>query len=204
MRVDAGRLGQVVDEGGISTRSPLVKTSVGPGVPPLKPKVRATTRLPSAFRISCSTTSAVGVTRLTPSASAVGRSVVPFGVSGVTSSEPWPIGPGAASGDWNEPAAGRLQLTNARRQRGRAGLRGNIHLEGEGPQRGAGGQVVEDGRYCLEIVQQINALSSAARAVALVVLEDHLRSCVEAATGGDEGEAAIREMLRVLRKALRQ
>ena len=65
-------------------------------------------------------------------------------------------------------------------------------------------QMVEDDRYCLDIVQQINALSSAAREVALIVLEDHLRGCVDSAIKQDKGEAAIKEMITVLRKALRQ
>jgi CsoR family transcriptional regulator, copper-sensing transcriptional repressor len=65
-------------------------------------------------------------------------------------------------------------------------------------------QMVEDDRYCLDIVQQINALSSAAREVALIVLEDHLRGCVDSAIKEDKGEAAIKEMITVLRKALRQ
>ena len=65
-------------------------------------------------------------------------------------------------------------------------------------------QMVEDDRYCLDIVQQINPLSSAAREVALIVLEDHLRGCVDSAIKQDKGEAAIKEMITVLRKALRQ
>jgi DNA-binding FrmR family transcriptional regulator len=65
-------------------------------------------------------------------------------------------------------------------------------------------QMVEDDRYCLDIVQQINALSSAAREVALIVLEDHLRGCVDSAIKQDKGEAAVKEMITVLRKALRQ
>jgi DNA-binding FrmR family transcriptional regulator len=65
-------------------------------------------------------------------------------------------------------------------------------------------QMVEHDRYCLDIVQQINALSSAAREVALIVLEDHLRGCVESAIKEDKGEAAIKEMITVLRQALRQ
>ena len=33
-------------------------------------------------------------------------------------------------------------------------------------------QMVEDDRYCLDVVQQVNALTAAAREVALLVLED--------------------------------
>jgi CsoR family transcriptional regulator, copper-sensing transcriptional repressor len=65
-------------------------------------------------------------------------------------------------------------------------------------------QMVEDDRYCLDIVQQITALSSAAREVALLLMEDHLRGCVETAITEHQGEAAIKEMITVLRKALRQ
>ena len=73
----------------------------------------------------------------------------------------------------------------------------------EGQARGIQ-QMVEDDRYCLDIVQQIQALTSAAREVALLVMEDHLRECVTTAVKDDEGEAAIREMMAVLARALRQ
>ena len=65
-------------------------------------------------------------------------------------------------------------------------------------------QMVEDDRYCLDIVQQTTALSSAAREVALLLMEGHLRGCVETAIKENQGEAAIKEMVTVLRKALRQ
>ncbi len=65
-------------------------------------------------------------------------------------------------------------------------------------------QMIETDRYCLDIVQQINALSSAAREVALLLMEDHLRGCVDAAIKEDQGEAAVKEMITVLRKAMRQ
>ncbi len=65
-------------------------------------------------------------------------------------------------------------------------------------------QMVEDDRYCLDVVQQINALSAAAREVALIVLEDHLRGCITDAVKRDDGDAAIKEMVTVLGKALRQ
>jgi DNA-binding FrmR family transcriptional regulator len=68
-------------------------------------------------------------------------------------------------------------------------------------------QMIEDDRYCLDVVQQIQALQAAAREVALLVMEDHLRECVAGAmrdNGGAEGEAAIKEMMTVLGRALRQ
>ena len=64
-------------------------------------------------------------------------------------------------------------------------------------------QMVTDDRYCLDDVQQINALTAAAREVALIALEDHLRGCVTDALKDDDGDAAITEMVTVLGKTLR-
>jgi DNA-binding FrmR family transcriptional regulator len=65
-------------------------------------------------------------------------------------------------------------------------------------------QMVEDDRYCIDIVNQLQAIQAAAREVSLLVLEDHLRGCVQTAIQEDQGEAAIKEMVTVLGKALRQ
>ncbi len=65
-------------------------------------------------------------------------------------------------------------------------------------------QMVADDRYCLDVVQQINSLAAAAREVALIVLEDHLKGCITTAVKNDNGDAAIKEMVTVLGKALRQ
>jgi CsoR family transcriptional regulator, copper-sensing transcriptional repressor len=64
-------------------------------------------------------------------------------------------------------------------------------------------QMVEDDRYCLDIVQQITALSAAAREVSVIVLEDHLRGCVAHAVREDNAEPVIKEMVTVLGRALR-
>jgi CsoR family transcriptional regulator, copper-sensing transcriptional repressor len=73
----------------------------------------------------------------------------------------------------------------------------------EGQVRGVQ-QMIEDDRYCLDVVQQLNAVTAAAREVALIVLEDHLRGCIREAVKENDGEAAIKEMVTVLGKALRQ
>ncbi len=72
----------------------------------------------------------------------------------------------------------------------------------EGQVRGLQRMVDED-RYCLDIVQQITALTAAAREVELIVLGAHLRTCLADAVKEQDGEAAIQEMLTVLRKTLR-
>ena len=64
-------------------------------------------------------------------------------------------------------------------------------------------QMIDNDRYCLDVVQQVNALTSAAREVALLVMENHLRATVTEAVSEQDGDAAIREMIDVLRKAMR-
>jgi DNA-binding FrmR family transcriptional regulator len=73
----------------------------------------------------------------------------------------------------------------------------------EGQARGLQ-QMVEDDRYCLDVVHQITALTAAAREVALIVLEDHLRGCIVEAIKENDSDSAIKEMVAVLGKALRQ
>lgn len=73
----------------------------------------------------------------------------------------------------------------------------------EGQVRGIS-QMIDDNRYCLDVVQQINALTSAANEISVRVLEAHLRACVNAAVEDHDGESAIAEMTTILRKALRQ
>lgn len=73
----------------------------------------------------------------------------------------------------------------------------------EGQTRGIQ-QMVEEDRYCLDVVQQVSALTAAAQEVSLLVIEDHLLATMtEAGEGLGAGSAAIDEVVTVLRKALR-
>jgi DNA-binding FrmR family transcriptional regulator len=65
-------------------------------------------------------------------------------------------------------------------------------------------QMVEEDRYCLDVVTQVNALTAAAREVALQVLADHLRGCVADAVREGTGDRAIDEVMTVFSKAMRQ
>jgi DNA-binding FrmR family transcriptional regulator len=65
-------------------------------------------------------------------------------------------------------------------------------------------QMVEEDRYCLDVVTQVNALTAAAREVALKVLADHLRGCVTDAVREGTGDQAIDEVMAVFSKAMRQ
>lgn len=64
----------------------------------------------------------------------------------------------------------------------------------EGQARGIH-RIVDEDVYCIDILTQISALTSALEGVALALLDDHLRHCVvsAAARGGPEAEEKLRE-----------
>jgi DNA-binding FrmR family transcriptional regulator len=54
--------------------------------------------------------------------------------------------------------------------------------------------MVEDDKYCIDILTQVSAATRALQSVALGLLEDHLGHCVaQAAEGGDVAEQKVRE-----------
>ncbi len=64
----------------------------------------------------------------------------------------------------------------------------------EGQVRGLQGMVDED-RYCIDILEQVSAVTGALQDVALGLLDDHLAHCVWDAVrkGGDEGAEELNE-----------
>ena len=55
--------------------------------------------------------------------------------------------------------------------------------------------MVEEDKYCIDILTQVSAATKALQAVALGLLEDHLGHCVAQAVeqGGPEAEDKVRE-----------
>lgn len=64
----------------------------------------------------------------------------------------------------------------------------------EGQARGIS-KMIDDEKYCIDILTQISALTSALQVVALGLLDDHLKHCVLGAAklGEDEAAAKIKE-----------
>ncbi|MEV7693290.1 metal-sensitive transcriptional regulator [Microbacterium sp. NPDC089189] len=64
----------------------------------------------------------------------------------------------------------------------------------EGQARGIS-KMVDDEKYCIDILTQISALTSALQAVAVGLLDDHLKHCVldAARSGGAEAEEKLKE-----------
>lgn len=70
----------------------------------------------------------------------------------------------------------------------------------EGQVRGVA-RMVEDGRYCIDVITQIQAIKAALAKVEGVILADHVDTCVEHALVGDdiaERRAKVDELLKVL------
>lgn len=64
----------------------------------------------------------------------------------------------------------------------------------EGQTRGLQ-RMVEEEKYCIDILQQVSAVTKALQSVSLGLLEEHLRHCVlqAAVNGGPEAEDKIKE-----------
>ncbi|MFC3038727.1 metal-sensing transcriptional repressor [Virgibacillus xinjiangensis] len=61
-------------------------------------------------------------------------------------------------------------------------------------------KMVEDDRYCVDILVQISAINAALKKVGFTVAERHAKHCVSHAVQSGEGEAAIDELLQVMKQ----
>ena len=64
-------------------------------------------------------------------------------------------------------------------------------------------RMVEDGRYCIDILDQISAITTALEKVALQILDGHVNHCVsDAMRSGDPAaaEAKTRELLQAVER----
>ncbi|MDK2123703.1 metal-sensitive transcriptional regulator [Parachitinimonas caeni] len=62
-------------------------------------------------------------------------------------------------------------------------------------------EMIEADRYCVDVITQVQAARQALAAVADQLLEHHLRGCVSRAISQDHGDAAIEEVLQLLKKS---
>jgi DNA-binding FrmR family transcriptional regulator len=67
-------------------------------------------------------------------------------------------------------------------------------------------RMVEDDRYCIDILTQIAAVNTALESLALKILDEHVRHCVAGAlTSGDKADASVKteELLEAVRRFAR-
>ncbi|MFI5035085.1 MAG: metal-sensitive transcriptional regulator [Acidimicrobiales bacterium] len=66
-------------------------------------------------------------------------------------------------------------------------------------------RMVEDERYCIDVLQQISAVTRALQGVALHLLDEHMGHCVANAVkaGGQQKEAKLREASEAIARLVR-
>ncbi len=74
----------------------------------------------------------------------------------------------------------------------------------EGQARGLQ-RMVEEEKYCIDILTQVSAMTKALQSVALGLLEEHLSHCVvdAARAGGPEADAKVREASEAIARLVR-
>ena len=56
-------------------------------------------------------------------------------------------------------------------------------------------KMIEEERYCIDIINQVNAVRRALEQVALIVMKRHMESCLSEAIKGKKGQEKIDEMV---------
>jgi DNA-binding FrmR family transcriptional regulator len=66
-------------------------------------------------------------------------------------------------------------------------------------------RMIEDDRYCIDILEQVSAATRALQSVALMLLEEHLAHCVSDAVkvGGKEADAKLSEASAAIARLVR-
>ena len=72
----------------------------------------------------------------------------------------------------------------------------------EGQARGIA-KMVEEDRYCVDILTQIAAIQSALDALAMQLLESHTNGCVRSAIQSGDGDAAVDELMDLVKRFAR-
>jgi len=72
----------------------------------------------------------------------------------------------------------------------------------EGQIRGVQKMVDED-RYCIDVLTQVGAVKAALDAVALLLLQDHTEHCVVEAIQGGDGSQKVRELSEAVERLVR-
>jgi DNA-binding FrmR family transcriptional regulator len=71
----------------------------------------------------------------------------------------------------------------------------------EGQVRGIG-RMIEEDRYCIDIVNQLSAVQAASRELSLQLIDSHVRHCVVDAVHADNAEPKIKDLVETLGRAM--
>jgi len=65
-------------------------------------------------------------------------------------------------------------------------------------------KMVEEDRYCIDVLTQVSAVQSALESVALLLLRDHTQHCVTEAIRAGEGTDKVRELSEAVERLVRR
>ena len=64
-------------------------------------------------------------------------------------------------------------------------------------------RMYEDGRYCIDVLDQLSAVTAACDAVGVLILEDHIRACVREAIEAGAANEKVDELVSSIRRYIR-
>lgn len=64
-------------------------------------------------------------------------------------------------------------------------------------------RMYEDGRYCIDVLDQLSAVTAACDAVGVLILEDHIRACVREAIEAGAADEKVDELVSSIRRYVR-
>jgi len=64
-------------------------------------------------------------------------------------------------------------------------------------------KMIEQGHYCIDLIDQINAVRRALEQVALIIMKRHVESCVVDAINTEGGQNKIDELIRTIDRFIR-
>jgi DNA-binding FrmR family transcriptional regulator len=63
--------------------------------------------------------------------------------------------------------------------------------------------MVQDGRYCIDVLDQLSAVSAAVDAIAMLILSDHINACVRQAIDDGDTDEKVAELVSAVRRYVR-
>jgi len=64
-------------------------------------------------------------------------------------------------------------------------------------------KMIEEDKYCIDILTQLSSVIAATQKVGLVVLQDHINGCLKDALTNKDGQAQIDEMITVVSRFIK-
>ncbi|MDQ2849082.1 MAG: metal-sensitive transcriptional regulator [Actinomycetota bacterium] len=63
--------------------------------------------------------------------------------------------------------------------------------------------MVDNGRYCIDVLDQLSAVTAAIDAIAVLVLSDHINACVRHAIESSDTDEKVTELITAIRRYVR-